>query len=128
MDDLWFDEEQLQILGEIGVTMYDAVAFFKHRSDGETNNTFAYVDPVVRGETYKRTREVLWAFDAVWGSSSKRIVVLNFIRPFRGPLHMMMRRYRYVEDGMVIGKAEDEEVVEQARQNYKLCKSPICLV
>ncbi|KAK4444024.1 hypothetical protein QBC34DRAFT_475985 [Podospora aff. communis PSN243] len=120
IDDLWFNEEQLQVLGEIGVTLYDAVAFFKHRGEGETNNTFAYVDPAVRGETYKRTREVLWALDAAWGGSLKKIVVLNFIRPFGGPVHMMMRRYRYVEDGMIIGKLEDEEVVEQTRQKYKL--------
>ncbi|KAK0613266.1 hypothetical protein B0T14DRAFT_498802 [Immersiella caudata] len=69
---------------------------------------------------YKRAREVLWAYDAVWGMEPKRLVALNFLRPFGGPLHMMMLRYRYVEDGMLIGKTKDEEMVEQAGRNYKL--------
>jgi len=85
-------------------------------------NTYAYLDPELRGETYKRAREVLWAFDAAWGKSPRHLVVLNFLRPFGGPLQMMMRRYRYVEDGLVIGKPETKEVVEKARENIKLCK------
>ena len=108
-------------MAEIGVTLYDAVAFFKHRSEGETNNTFAYVNPEHRGDAYKQTREVLWAFDAAWGSDPKKLIAINFIRPFGGPLHMTMRRYRYVEDGMRIGKEEDKDTVDKTRQNYKLC-------
>jgi hypothetical protein len=33
---------------------------------------------------------------------------------------MMMRRYRFVEDDLMIGKPETEEVVAQTRQNVKL--------
>lgn len=46
--------------------------------------------------------------------------VLNFTRLFGGPIHMMMRRYRFVEEGMTIGKQEDLAVVEQTRGNFKL--------
>lgn len=46
--------------------------------------------------------------------------VLNFTRFFGGPIHMMMRRYRFVEEGMTIGKQEDLAVVEQTRSNFKL--------
>ncbi|KAK1834555.1 hypothetical protein QBC39DRAFT_397193 [Podospora conica] len=120
VDDVWFTDDQLEILAEIGVTLYDAVAFFKHRSEGETNNTFGYLDPKHRAAAYKRAREVLWAFDAAWGSDTKKLIAINFIRPFGGSLHMTMRRYRYVEDGMIIGKEEDEATVDQTRQHYKL--------
>jgi hypothetical protein len=33
---------------------------------------------------------------------------------------MLMRRYRFVEDALTISKPEDEHVVDQTRQNYKL--------
>lgn len=33
---------------------------------------------------------------------------------------MMMRRYRFVEEGMTIGKQEDLAVVEETRNNFKL--------
>lgn len=122
IDDPWFTEEQLQVLSEIGVTFYDTVAFFKHRAEGEVGNTFAYLDPELRGETHGRAREVLWSFDAAWGKFPRHLVVLNFLQPFRGPLQIMMRRYRCVEDGMVIGKPETQEVVELVHENYKLCK------
>lgn len=122
IDDIFFTDEQWDILGEIGLSLYDAVAFFKHRSEGEVHNTFSYINPKHRADTYKRTREILWAFDAAWGLSPKLLIAVNFLRPFGGPLHMMLRRYRYIEDGMIIGVAEDEKTVEQTRQNYKLCE------
>jgi len=43
MDDVYFSDAQFEILTELADTLYDAVAFFKHRSEGETNSTFAYV-------------------------------------------------------------------------------------
>ncbi|KAK0657839.1 hypothetical protein B0T16DRAFT_434251 [Cercophora newfieldiana] len=89
-DDVWFSEEELQILAEIGDTLYDAIAFYKHRAEGETNSTFAYVDPDLRVEAFRRCREVLWA------------------------------RYRFVEDNLVIGKAETQGVVKETRRNVKL--------
>lgn len=53
-------------LCEIGDTMYDSVAFYKHRSEGETNSTFAYMPPDLRVQAFRQCREVLWALDAAW--------------------------------------------------------------
>jgi hypothetical protein len=36
LDDTWYTEKQFQMLGELSSTLYDSVAFFKHRSEGET--------------------------------------------------------------------------------------------
>lgn len=36
LDNVWYSEEELEILDELGATLYDSVAFFKHRSEGET--------------------------------------------------------------------------------------------
>jgi hypothetical protein len=118
--DVWFSEEQLEVLAEVGLTLYDAVAFYKHRAEGETNDTFAYVDPGLREEAFRRAREVLWALDAAWAGDRARLPVLNFLRPFGGPIHIMMRRYRFVEEGLRIGMPETEEVVAQTRRNFKL--------
>ena len=119
-DKIWFNEDELQILAELGDTLYDAVAFHKHRAEGETNSTFAYVDDEMRTESFRRCREVLWALDIAWARSPTHRCVLNFLRPFGGPIHMMMRRYRFVEDGLAIGKPETEYVIHQTRQNFKL--------
>ena len=119
-DNVWFDEDQLQILAEIGDTLYDAIAFYKHRAEAETNNTFAYVSDDLRVEAFRRGREVLWALDVAWARSPAHRCVVNFLRLFGGPICMMMRRYRFVEDGLVIGKAETQEVVKEARRNVKL--------
>lgn len=119
-DDVWFREDELQVLAELSVTLYDAVAFYKHRAEGETNSTFAYVGDESRTASYRRCREVLLALDVVWAGSSAHRCVINFLRPFGGPIHMMMRRYRFVEDGLTVGKAENDEVVARTRSNYKL--------
>ncbi|KFZ00018.1 hypothetical protein V500_01209 [Pseudogymnoascus sp. VKM F-4518 (FW-2643)] len=119
-DDVWFTEEQLQILSEIFTTLYDAVAFFKHRSEGETNNTYAYMPEHLRVKAYRQSREILWALDAAWAHHPGRQVAVNFIRLAAGPIHMMMRRYRFVEENLTIGKPETKEVINQARRNAKL--------
>ncbi|KAJ7505596.1 hypothetical protein B0H11DRAFT_1626680, partial [Mycena galericulata] len=62
LDDVWFSEKQFTILGEMALTMYDAVAFYKHRSEGEIHNTFAYMSEDLRVKAF--WREVLWALDA----------------------------------------------------------------
>jgi hypothetical protein len=36
LDDVWYTEEQFEALDELGATLYDSVAFYKHRSEGET--------------------------------------------------------------------------------------------
>ncbi|KAF7366653.1 putative aba 3 protein [Mycena sanguinolenta] len=121
MDDVWFSEDEWQILGELGLTIYDAVAFYKHRAEGETNSTFAYVNPELRIEAYRMAREVLWALDAaqVTKQPAWRIII-NFLRTFGGPIHMTMRRYRFVEQGLTIGMPEDTRMVEETRKNAKL--------
>lgn len=120
LDDVWFTEEQFEILTEIGDTLYDAVAFYKHRSEGETNNTFAYVPHELRITAFRQCREVLWALDVAWESRPELQGVINFIRFFGGPIHMMMRRYRFVEEDLTIGKPETSYVIEQTRRNFKL--------
>ena len=120
--DIWFREDQWQVLSELADTLYDAVAFYKHRAEGETNSTFGYVggEIEVRGESYRLCREILWALDVAWARDPSKRCVLNFIRFFGGPIHMTTRRYRFVEDGMLIGKPENEHVVAQTRNNFKL--------
>ncbi|KAF4554383.1 Hypothetical protein D9617_4g001370 [Elsinoe fawcettii] len=120
IEDVWFSEGQWEILAEIGDTMYDAIAFYKHRSEGETNSTFAYVPEDARIEGSRRARETLWALDVAWRDERWGEVVVNFLRFFGGPIHMMMRRYRFVEEGLTIGKPEDQDVVNQTRRNVKL--------
>ncbi|PPJ54398.1 hypothetical protein CBER1_07760 [Cercospora berteroae] len=134
----WFNESQWRILTEIGVMMYDSVAFYKHRAEGETNNTFAYVDPALRGEMFRGAREGLWGIDRAFTSPENReyrcasvgkrevekarawTVVCNMLRFFGGPIHVTMRRYRFVEEGLRIGREEDESVRGLARRNEKL--------
>lgn len=118
--DIWFTEEQFEILSELGDTMYDAVAFYKHRSEGETNSTFAYMPEDLRIKAFREYREILWALDVAWARKPEFKSVINFIRFFGGPIHMMMRRYRFVEDNMTIGSPETEHVLSQTRQNFKL--------
>lgn len=47
-------------------------------------------------------------------------VVTNFLRMFGGPIHMTMRRYRFVEEGLTLGKRETEHVIDQTRKSHKL--------
>jgi hypothetical protein len=120
-DDVWFGEDEWQILAELGDTLYDAVAFYKHRAEGETNSTFQYVGGgTFRVDAFKRCREVLWALDVAWAKDPALRCVLNFLRAFGGPIHMTMRRYRFVEDGLVVGKAETDDVVDRTRKYFKL--------
>ena len=58
-NDVWFSEYGFGILSELGDTLYDAVAFHKHRGEGETNSTFAYAGIELRKECYRRCREIL---------------------------------------------------------------------
>ncbi|KAJ6489436.1 hypothetical protein DFH09DRAFT_1377516 [Mycena vulgaris] len=118
--DLWFSEEQFGMLIEIAITMYDAVGFYKHRSEGEVHSTFAYMPHDMRVKAFRQCREVLWALDTAWARQPKMAVVLNFVRIFGGAIHMMMRRYRFVDEDLTIGRPETEHVVTQTRANFKL--------
>ena len=120
LNDSVFTDAQWELIAELGVTLYDAVAYYKHRAEGETNSTFGYVGEQTRVDSYRLYREVLWALDVVWARDPAKRCVLNFIRSFGGPIHMTTRRYRFVEDGLMIGKPETEEVVELTRGNFKL--------
>ena len=120
LNDFWLTNEQFDTVAEIGNTMYDAVAFWRHRAEGETNNLFAYVPDDERVKAYHTCREALWALDVAWSASPAMQVVTNFLRSFGGPIHMMMRRYRFVEEALAIGKRETEHVIDQTRKNHKL--------
>ena len=65
---------------------YDTVSFFKHRSEGETNSTFAYAPADLRIAAYRQCREVLWALDAAWCKRPETACVTSFLRYFGGPL------------------------------------------
>lgn len=69
---------------------------------------------------YKRYREVLWALDVALSGSPAHRCVINFLRSFGGPIHIEMRRYRYVEDRLMIGHPETDAAVEDARRHVKL--------
>lgn len=119
-DDVWFTDEQFEILSEIYIMLYDAVAFFKHRSEGETHNTYAYMPEHLRVKAYQQSREILWALDTAWAQHPGRQIAINFIRLTSVPTHLMMRRYRFVEESLTIGRRETDEVISQARTNAKL--------
>ncbi|KAJ7334601.1 hypothetical protein DFH08DRAFT_925648 [Mycena albidolilacea] len=89
-------------------------------SGGETNSTFAYMPEDLRVKAFRQCREVLWALDVAWAHQRKMQVVNNFVRFFGGPIHMMMRRYRFVEEDLTIGKPETNQVITQTRVNFKL--------
>ncbi|KAF4551729.1 Hypothetical protein D9617_12g036180 [Elsinoe fawcettii] len=120
LDDMWFTENQWLILAELGDTMYDAVAFYKHRSEGETHSTFAYMPEELRIKAFHTARELLWALDVAWARQPSHQIVINFVRFFGGTIHMMTRRYRFVEENLSIGKPEDEILVKQTREHHKL--------
>ncbi|KAF8172186.1 hypothetical protein K438DRAFT_2056739 [Mycena galopus ATCC 62051] len=103
-----FSEEQLQVLCEITLTMYDAVAIYKHRSEGEVCSTFSYVPEDLRVAAFRQCREVLWALDAAW-ADRPMMPILNLLRFLGGPIHMLMRRYRFVDEDLRIGVSETEE-------------------
>ncbi|KAI2481633.1 hypothetical protein Ptr902_07428 [Pyrenophora tritici-repentis] len=120
LDDIWFTSAQFDIMAEIGNTMYDGISYWKHRSEGEINSTFAYVSEDKRVLAYHKCREALWALDVAWARKPELKCVINFLRYFGGPIHMIMRRYRFVEEGLTLGKPETKRVIAQTRSNVKL--------
>ncbi|RYP03581.1 hypothetical protein DL764_005042 [Monosporascus ibericus] len=120
LDDVWPTDQQFELLSEIGDTLYDAVAFYKHRSEGETNSTFAYVPLDVRIKAFRVAREVLWAMDVAYAHKPEGAPLMNFVRFFGGPIHLMMRRYRFVEEDLTVGRPETDAVVTETRRNVKL--------
>ncbi|KAI1853892.1 hypothetical protein JX265_012577 [Neoarthrinium moseri] len=113
-------DDECELLSEVGIYLYDAVAFYKHRSEGETNNTFAYVPWDMRIESFRVAREILWALDAYYVRRPEGPILINFVRIVGGPVHMMMRRYRFVEEECTIGRVETDDIIELARRKVKL--------
>lgn len=113
-------DEEYDVLGEAAFGMYDAVAFYKHRAEGEICNTFAYADPGLRQEAFRIYREALWGLDQNWSHQVTGRCALGFVRAVGGPIHTMMRRYRFAEEGLTIGAPETRQVIEETRSNKKL--------
>ncbi|KAK6504613.1 hypothetical protein TWF481_006552 [Arthrobotrys musiformis] len=122
MDKYWFSEGQWQVLAEICIGQYDAVAYFKHRAEGEICNFYAYAGGDMRLEIAHLYREILWALDSAWAQEPDNNCthILTFLRQFSGAIHMLMRRYRFVEEGLTIGRPENTETVAGARRNVNL--------
>ncbi|MEU1984096.1 hypothetical protein [Nocardia sp. NPDC019395] len=118
--DRWLTEDENAIIAEIAITLFDSISFYKHRAEGEICNLFAYADPELRATAYKACRETLWALDPHWSQTADRRCLINYCRYLGGPVHMLMRRYRYVEEGMTLGMPESEAIVDDARRNVKL--------
>ncbi|KAK6331990.1 hypothetical protein TWF718_002530 [Orbilia javanica] len=117
----WFTDEQLFILADLCAGLYDSVAYYKHRAEGEVCNFYAYAGGDMRLETTHLYREVLWALDAAWAQKGEASNICTYVRHFGGTIHMMMRRYRFVKDGLTIGKVPDSaQMVEAARSNVSL--------
>ncbi|MGA4844260.1 hypothetical protein [Streptomyces sp. G45] len=119
-DDAWLTEDENRLIAEISDALYDAVAFHKHRAEGEIHNTYAYAGREVRIRAYRAYREALWALDTHWARSTACRCALSFARVVGGPIHLMMRRYRFVEDGLTVGTPETADLIAQVRRNTKL--------
>ncbi|PVI05763.1 BcABA3 [Periconia macrospinosa] len=118
----WLGEGQVDVLVEIAVLLYDSVAFYKHRAEGEVHNTFAYLPPTFRVDAHREARDILWGLDAAYANDKKMLCAVNFIRWFGGPLHMVMRRYRFVEENLSIGTPENQAVLNDTKEDVKLWK------
>ena len=70
--------------------------------------------------SFRVARETLWALDVYYSKRPGGQVLMNFVRFFGGPIHMLTRRYRFVEEDLTIGKPEDDAVVSETRLNFKL--------
>ncbi|MFB7601006.1 hypothetical protein [Streptomyces sp. NPDC056160] len=116
-----FREVEYRAMAEIGLTLYDAVAFYKHRAEGEISNLYAYCgqDLDFRRTAYATARSTLWAMETQRYETVQGRCAINLLKNL--PLiHMSMRRYRFVEDGMTIGTPETSAVVRATRANVKL--------
>jgi hypothetical protein len=118
--DDWLSEDENRMLVEISAIGYDSVSFYKHRAEGELCNLFAYASPELRPTLFRLGREIVWSLSVNWARVLAKRCAIHFCQLVAGPIHILMRRYRYIEEGMTMGRVETEEVVEQTRQNVKL--------
>ncbi|KAK3349211.1 hypothetical protein B0T25DRAFT_609867 [Lasiosphaeria hispida] len=63
---------------------------------------------------------LLWQLDVAWVASLPHHCIVDFIRAFGRPIHLMMRRHRYVEDGLALENPETDVIIAQAERNVKL--------
>ncbi|EHL02057.1 hypothetical protein M7I_2012 [Glarea lozoyensis 74030] len=89
LNDIWFTEEQFEILAEMSCCMYDAVAFFKHRSEA--------------------------AQEGIQAPSRHSVGAGCVLGQEAGAA-----RRGQLQDDLTIGRAETEDVIDRARQNFKL--------
>ncbi|KAJ7312222.1 hypothetical protein DFH08DRAFT_822258 [Mycena albidolilacea] len=89
--DACFSEEQFKILSELGITMYKAVSFYKHRSEGELCNTFAYMPHDLWVKAFWQCYEVLWALDTAWARQPNFLLVTTLLCSFGGGVQSMMQ-------------------------------------
>lgn len=120
IDDNPFSEAEYRMMAEISGTLYDAVAYFKHRAEGELMNLFACVGAELRTECYRLCREALWRIDTAWANIPDRRPAVDFARLVGGPIHLTMRRYRFVEDSLTLGLPEQEAAQHVSHRNAKL--------
>lgn len=120
LDNIWFTGGQPYILTKLADALYNAVPFYKHRSEGETNSNFAYIPEDVRVKAYRKCREILSALDIIWRTQPKLACVINFLHFFDRPIQMLIRRYRFVEESLTISRPETDALISQALQNVNL--------
>ncbi|MFE0104877.1 hypothetical protein [Streptomyces sp. NPDC059009] len=118
--DAYCGEEQNRALNELTISRYDTVGYFKHRAEAELFDPYFYTGPEIRQEYYHKLRQALWALDTNWGRTANGRYMLAYMRIMGGPIHLEMRRYRFVQDGLVLGRTETDSVVEETRRNFKL--------
>jgi hypothetical protein len=108
-------------MAEVGLAMYDAVAYYKHRAEGELSNSYAYFGSESRAGEYHVAREMLWCLDAALSVRDKAMcIAINFLRQFGVAVRVTMRRYRFCEEGLTIGRPEDQGVIDQTKRHHKL--------
>jgi hypothetical protein len=73
-----------------------------------------------RVDGFRLCREVLWALDAAGIQNRPLQIGINFVRYLGGPIHTMMRRYRFVQEGLCLGVPETALVEDDARQHVRL--------
>ncbi|MFJ1709893.1 hypothetical protein, partial [Kitasatospora sp. NPDC088346] len=94
-----------------------------HRTDGHPPGFLVAIsrDSTGRapGHCHGRRHSTLWTLETNWYGTVEGRCALNLLRNL--PLiHVAMSRYRFVEDGLRIGKAETRAVIRDARANVKL--------
>lgn len=62
----------------------------------------------------------MFALEVALAHRTERLLLTTFARSLSGPIHLTMRRYRFVEDNLSLGLGFTSDVAAQARQHLKL--------